>query len=161
MNCPVSWRNDAEVDIISSYMRLYAAGKMVDLRTCLQETLFLTTLERIDMDRLENTDKSEMQTSEMLSVLETLHKVLLAYIWLAYRIPASFHQYEEAAALKETTERCIEFVLEGIEDIEATGGRILKKASQLRAESAADQIQYELAKKKVNHRAERLTASNS
>ncbi|KAF8528165.1 P-loop containing nucleoside triphosphate hydrolase protein [Hysterangium stoloniferum] len=159
MNCPVSWRNEAEVGIVSDYLSYYASGKEVDLEACLEQTLLLDTLHKIDADRIENSGESDLQTSEMLSVLETLHKVLLSYIWLSYRIPASFHQYEEAAKLKETTERCIEFVLEGIEDIDKKSARLLKKASQLRAETSADKIQYDIARKKVQKKVERLAAS--
>ncbi|KAG1774782.1 mitochondrial degradasome RNA helicase subunit C terminal-domain-containing protein [Suillus placidus] len=46
--------------------------------------------------------------------LEGLHKLLVLYLWLSYRLPVAFYQSEEAYALKERTEKALDWCLQNV-----------------------------------------------
>lgn len=150
--CPTSWRSDLEVEVFETYLQQFAAGEAVDLQEALEESHLLSTLERVTEARMEHQENSstglvlgaargyKVQNSETLATLETLHKVLISYIWLAFRMPVSFHQQAEATRLKEETEAGIEFILEGIGNSKVR--HKLKTISQLRSENTDKKIQY-------------------
>lgn len=123
-HCPVTWRVDEEVLVMSKFMKSFTGGGIVDLKRCLQDTSLLDSSRKINDARLRRAENpiqnlridGSLRTKESLQVLETFHKVLLSYIWLSFRIPVSFAQQQLAVELKEQTEACIEFVLEGIGD---------------------------------------------
>ena len=150
--CPTSWRSDLEVEVFETYLRRFASGEAVDLEEALTESHLLPTLENVTQARLEHQKTSstghilgsargyKVQNSETLATLETLHKVLITYIWLAFRMPISFHQQLAAIRLKEETEAGIEFILEGIGNLKLK--QKSKTISQLRLENTDRKIQY-------------------
>lgn len=150
-HCPVTWRMDEEVSVMSKFMESFMDGGIVDLQRCLEHTSLLDSSRRINDARLRRAENPtqdiridrSLRTKESLQVLETLHKVVLSYIWLSFRIPVSFAQQQLAVELKEQTEACIEFVLEGI------GTRKMLR-SFLKSSPPADQLQ-EKATPKINY----------
>jgi ATP-dependent RNA helicase SUPV3L1/SUV3 len=168
--CPTSWRSDLEVEVFETYLRQFASGEAVDLQEALTESHLLSTLETVTQARIEHRDTSsagkilgsalgyKLQNSETLATMETLHKVLISYIWLAFRMPVSFHQQPEAIRLKEETEAGIEFILEGIGSSRVR--RTSKTISQLRTESPDRKIQYMPHKEKIPLILRRLSANN-
>lgn len=148
---PTAWRSDLEVETFETYLRQFTSGEPVDLRESLEESHLLPTLENVTESRMEHQQRSpgrvlgsargyRVQNSETLATLETLHKVLINYIWLAFRMPVSFHQQPDAIQLKEETEAGIEFILEGIGNSRVR--RKTKTLSLLRAENREAKIQY-------------------
>lgn len=150
--CPTAWRSDVEVEIFEIYLRQFASGEAVDLQECLAESHLLSALEKVTQARIEHQNSSPtgkilgsargypVQNLETLATLETLHKVLINYIWLAFRMPVSFHQQPAAIRMKEETEAGIEFILEGIGNPKVRRGS--KTLSQLRAENPENKIKY-------------------
>lgn len=52
-----------------------------------------------------------LSTPRALESLESLHKALTVYLWLAQRQPVYFGSHTEAGALKRELEKCIDWVL--------------------------------------------------
>jgi ATP-dependent RNA helicase SUPV3L1/SUV3 len=156
---PTAWRSDLEVETFEAYLQLFMSGEPVDLRESLDESQLLATLESVTQARVEHQRRSpggrilgsaagyKVQNSETLATLETLHKVLINYIWLAFRMPVSFHQQPEAVQLKEETEAGIEFILEGIGNSKVR--RRTKSLSLLRAVDSEPKIQYKGKEEKL------------
>ncbi|GJJ11831.1 hypothetical protein Clacol_006069 [Clathrus columnatus] len=168
IHCPVSWRVDEEVHIMTKYMKRFMEGGAVDLKDCLGSTHLLDSMKTINDARLEQQEnpsqRFELDTvrnKESLQVLETLHKVLLSYIWLSFRVPASFAQQPLAMELKEQTEACIQFVLEGIAD-----RRLLRNLSSSQLVAVGEQediktkISYTQRPKLANPRLRKLVESS-
>ncbi|KAF8589700.1 P-loop containing nucleoside triphosphate hydrolase protein [Ramaria rubella] len=148
---PTTWRSEMEVGVFEHYLRQYTSGRVVDLHECLEESELLATLERVNEARKEYQIRNpsglpeaasgdQYQNTLTLSTLETLHKVLINYIWLAYRMPVSFAQQSIAVRLKEEAEAGIEYLLERIG--ERRLDREFKTVSQIRAENPEGKIQY-------------------
>ncbi|EJD48633.1 P-loop containing nucleoside triphosphate hydrolase protein [Auricularia subglabra TFB-10046 SS5] len=47
----------------------------------------------------------------VLAELERMHRVLIMYLWLSYRLPVAFSEQERAFEIKQELERCIAFFL--------------------------------------------------
>jgi len=142
--CPVSWVNEVEVGIMQSYISSYLDGEIVDIQKCFEYSQLLVSMKAISEKRLDNDEsQSQAQRKQDLVTLETLHRSLLSYIWLSYRLPASFAQQEEAIKLKEETEANIEFVLVRIEHHDLLR-KIAKTPKQLKEEGGAPSINYEM-----------------
>lgn len=151
---PTSWRTDTEVEVFGHYLRQFAGGRAVDLRECLEPSGMLRTLEAVNHARQMCDERRssrelgaamghEVQTTSKLATLETLHKVLVNYIWLGFRMPMSFNQHPYALELKEETEKGIEFILEGIEDVHGRlEKREVKTLKALREEKKVKKIDY-------------------
>ncbi|KAI5818121.1 P-loop containing nucleoside triphosphate hydrolase protein [Pyronema omphalodes] len=65
-------------------------------------------------------------TAEDLQRLENLHKMLIHYLWISYRFPATFHPRETAEQLKELCERQIEKGLQAVKFTRARQDRAKK-----------------------------------
>ncbi|KAI5786719.1 P-loop containing nucleoside triphosphate hydrolase protein [Pyronema domesticum] len=65
-------------------------------------------------------------TTEDLQRLETLHKMLIHYLWISYRFPATFHPRQTAEELKDICERQIEKGLQAVKFTRARQDRVKK-----------------------------------
>ncbi|KIJ31831.1 hypothetical protein M422DRAFT_185414, partial [Sphaerobolus stellatus SS14] len=149
-NCPVAWRKEAEVEIMTSFIRRYMAGEIVDIEECFNERELLSILKSTSAERISGVGtRTDAQQKDLLGKMETCHRVLLAYIWLAYRNPVSFTQMTEAIALKEETESNIDYILSSIQDPILAEQPAPKTAAQLREEGQSLPLEYELRLQKA------------
>jgi len=65
----------------------------------------------------------EVTDARQLQIIETLHKVLVLYLWLGNRAPAAYHQTEQAFALKTRVERALDVGLQSMSWRRAAKGK--------------------------------------
>ncbi|KAF8638876.1 hypothetical protein AX17_001931 [Amanita inopinata Kibby_2008] len=139
---PIPWRDLTCVQITRRLVKMYQERLEVNLNMAIKGTGFMEALEGIESLNSEiNFRDSHMKTSDSridnsllhrqkkevpganrvgkpnqttLSLLETFHKILVLYLWMSYRNPASWSNREEVSGLKMRVERALERCLEGL-----------------------------------------------
>jgi ATP-dependent RNA helicase SUPV3L1/SUV3 len=110
MSSPISWRDPDIVEIFSQFYRQYLNHMRVNLVECLQHGP-LDQLADVEADMSHGPPRSSQQT---LRTLESLHKVLVFYMWMHMRSPVAWGDHLDASNLKERTERALDWSLQGI-----------------------------------------------
>ncbi|KDQ59803.1 hypothetical protein JAAARDRAFT_126493 [Jaapia argillacea MUCL 33604] len=109
MMSPVTWRDERAMECVARLMHMYRNSRSVSLKTLISDTEMFDVL--IDtVGRMEG-NKSVVNAAETLSVLESLHKVVVHYLWYTYRAPVSFPDQDEGFVLKERVEKVMEWCL--------------------------------------------------
>ncbi|KAI0081395.1 P-loop containing nucleoside triphosphate hydrolase protein [Panus rudis PR-1116 ss-1] len=121
---PVPWRDGTVVRFMSQLLRLYQTNYRVHLQQALQESGLLDVLRDISA-WMEKDDTEKVKGPTHLNELESLHKCVLAYIWLAFRNPISFSDMEYAVKLKGQTESAIEWYLKALSQLHVKSKRAL------------------------------------
>lgn len=122
LHAPIPWQNPPVKAAAKNIARTYSKGTSVTLKSCLAGTPFLQSLDRVK--RLESSTRTSERRrkeladelvkgnkDELLMDLEALHKTVGVYLWMSYRMPASFPEQEAAFRLKMDTESAIEWYL--------------------------------------------------
>lgn len=109
---PIPWRDEIALSVIVPLLHMFRKSVHVDITAALQDTKLLTTL--TDLESLMKTSCPPKSNSHQLDLLESFHKVLVMYVWYAYRSPVLFSSYEEAQVLKERVEKALDWALEGV-----------------------------------------------
>ncbi|THV07955.1 hypothetical protein K435DRAFT_642265 [Dendrothele bispora CBS 962.96] len=108
---PFPWRDRRSLDIIQKLVQTYARTMYVGLRDLLDGTSFMADLEFMEG---EMSNQPHAVPRYAIESLESFHRSLAFYAWLAFRKPVSFSDIEEVMALKERVERALHWGLEGL-----------------------------------------------
>ncbi|KAF9239148.1 P-loop containing nucleoside triphosphate hydrolase protein [Melanogaster broomeanus] len=111
-DCPTSWRDPMSLDVLSQIIRLYRTAIRVDLHAVLAAAPFMQELKRVE-ETMPHRGEPEM-CMKALQILESMHKVLVLYIWLSFRHIVAFHGSDEAHELKVRVEKALEWCLQQI-----------------------------------------------
>lgn len=109
---PVNWLDPIAVAFTAHLCQMYNDTIRVGILDALRTGAYMETLEKVEMKF--GARSSEAAPSQALPVLEGLHKSLVLYLWLSYRLPVAFYQSEEAYALKERTEKALDWCLQNM-----------------------------------------------
>ncbi|EGN96410.1 hypothetical protein SERLA73DRAFT_186151 [Serpula lacrymans var. lacrymans S7.3] len=111
MSAPISWSDPAFLEVLKRFVRMYQSQIRVDIYTALRSAPFLPMLTEIE--ELMSTGQLRFSPSpKTLPTLETLHKVLVLYMWLGNRNGMAYYQRDEVYDLKVRTEHALEWCLE-------------------------------------------------
>lgn len=136
-SAPVNLRDNQVVEALVSFVKDFAKGKPILMEEWGRQVGLFDALESInDARRLKATARENehsggggsseidsMFTKQQLSPvfspttlqsLESSHRCLTLYLWLSYRLAPIFSDQTKARELRQTIEKGIEFVLEGI-----------------------------------------------
>lgn len=102
---PVPVRDPLAVEAIRTILSLYRVKLAVKLHEALQASGLSESYRNVKqrLKRVETVSK-KTSLSEMLNVLETVHKILVMYLWLSYRQLVAFPDQEEAFAMRSEAE---------------------------------------------------------
>ncbi|KZV90811.1 P-loop containing nucleoside triphosphate hydrolase protein [Exidia glandulosa HHB12029] len=83
--------------------------------------------------------------AHILPRLESMHRVLIAYLWLSYRLPTAFHEQPRAFELKEDLELCISFYLRELGTQQHAGKKQARVAEPVDADAVFEEEEDEFA----------------
>lgn len=107
---PVSWRDPALVEALKKFMKDSWTRSYVDINACLQTTAFYDSL--VTVERAMEAGHRLRNAGALLKNMESLHKAVVLYIWMSFRMPVLYSQYDVAAELKIRLERALQWSLE-------------------------------------------------
>ncbi|KAJ8591466.1 P-loop containing nucleoside triphosphate hydrolase protein [Rhizopogon salebrosus TDB-379] len=107
---PVNWLDLPSVEFTARLCQMYNDTIRVGIFDVLRIGPHLEALEKVEKI-MSGARSSAAAPSQALPVLEGLHKSLVLYLWLSYRLPVAFYQSEEAHALKERSEKALDWCL--------------------------------------------------
>ncbi|KAF7441248.1 RNA helicase [Pleurotus ostreatus] len=117
---PIPWRDRRLIEVIGDFMTKYREKFQVDLVSCLEETMYIKALRETEVKMTEGGQpKSNVQA---LDVLETLHKILVLYMWMSMRHPVAWSSHDDVSKLKARTEVALEWSLEGLTEAQELMG---------------------------------------
>ncbi|RDB19317.1 ATP-dependent RNA helicase suv3, mitochondrial [Hypsizygus marmoreus] len=120
VQAPIPWRDDKALEIVGRFISMYRDEMDVELTAAMEGTQMLETLGKVEVQMM-GVDKVKAAAT-MLEVLESLHRVLVVYLWMSFRYPVVYHCHDQVADMKGRVERALEWVLKGM-----TMGRREKK----------------------------------
>lgn len=110
---PMNWRDPLAVEFAARLCQIYNEKIRVPILHALQAGSYIEALE--DVEAMMSGGKSSAGApSKGLVTLEGLHKSLVLYLWLSFRLPVAFYQSEEAYTLKERTEKALDWCLRNV-----------------------------------------------
>ncbi|KAF8165684.1 P-loop containing nucleoside triphosphate hydrolase protein [Crassisporium funariophilum] len=112
MFAPIPWRDEMAAEFIRQILRVHRNQMSVDFMGAVKNTHFIEVMKL--MEERMSKDDPPRSTTDGLMVLESLHKVIVMYIWMSFRNPVVYAQYEEVAELKTRLEAVLNWCLEGI-----------------------------------------------
>lgn len=137
-NAPASTRDVKVMAVLSNCVRMYARGALIRFEDAQRELGMLEALEGIEAIKstAERKMRQELAKSpaapgspahsaanyveqgaldiNILVVLESLHRSVTLYLWLAFRFPLAFCYHKQVTHIKLRTEEAIDFGLETI-----------------------------------------------
>jgi ATP-dependent RNA helicase SUPV3L1/SUV3 len=139
---PIQWRDERVVSVVEKMLRMYGQSMSVRLNKAIEGTEFLGTLK--DVEESIEADLTPAPAPDTLDVLESLHSILVLYLWMSYRNPVTYHDHDDVVSLKARTESALDYCLEGMtkeEDAEVipTWG---EKLDQRAAEKRSRNVPY-------------------
>lgn len=114
LSAPVAWRDPSIVDAMKRFMKEASTHTYVDLEAALKPTPYYDALQTVE--KAKAAGHTLRNPALILSNLESLHKALVVYIWMSFRMPVLYSQYDVAAGLKERLERMLQWSLERLSD---------------------------------------------
>lgn len=134
---PVNVRDPKLVDIFVSMVNGFADNYHVELEDVLESSELLEMLEEVEdaLASLPPLPPHAAASSQYLAppiavksipALETLHKSLVTYIWLSYRLELGFPDRELAMSYKERAEKVLDLCLQRLPGVKEKRGK--KKA---------------------------------
>lgn len=112
MMAPIPWRDDICLGVAAKYIQMYRKSLNVDLMACIQHTNFMEVLARVERPMAAKLPPKS--TSSILQSLEAFHKSLVLYIWMSFRNPVAYSNYQEAGQLKTRLEKAMDWCLQGM-----------------------------------------------
>lgn len=107
---PMNWRDPLAVEFAARLCQIYNEKIQVPILQALRVGPCLDALESVE-GMMSGGKSAAGAPSQGLAILEVLHKSLVLYLWLSFRLPVAFYQSEEAFALKERTEKALDWCL--------------------------------------------------
>jgi|SRR5882762_608894 len=133
---PVPWVDNVCLDILAMFFQQYRNRMRVNIVECLQAGP-LGALEAVEMSM--GKDSPPKSTHGVLGQLESLHKLLVIYVWMQLRSPVAWPDIA-VHELKERTERALDWCLQGLSwDMRP---HRLSDLKALREKKLAGQISY-------------------
>ncbi|KAI9069475.1 P-loop containing nucleoside triphosphate hydrolase protein [Trametes sanguinea] len=112
-NSPCPWRDDNAVAGAVSVMEIYRDNFRVSVEAALYRAGLLQKLnEAVLLMESDQTTYDQKMIVNMLSNLETVHKVIVLYLWYSYRYAVAFPDLQKAYQLRLITEFTMEWSLE-------------------------------------------------
>ncbi|KAH8100306.1 P-loop containing nucleoside triphosphate hydrolase protein [Cristinia sonorae] len=114
MQAPVSWRHESAMKCMLKFVEMFQRDVRVDVKKALEEVGLLKSYETVvRVSKKEKPTRAEVRHAvNSLFELEILHKMLCAYMWLAWRLQIGFGDREVATEMKAETEKAIYWVLQ-------------------------------------------------
>jgi ATP-dependent RNA helicase SUPV3L1/SUV3 len=109
LQCPFPSMDDQCKAIMGQVLNTYRNKLSVDLRKILLDSGLLATLEQVIASKQTKTDLA--RPKRHLASLETLHSVLTIYAWFSLRSSIAFYAYDQAVALRKTTQEAMDYCL--------------------------------------------------
>jgi ATP-dependent RNA helicase SUPV3L1/SUV3 len=107
LQCPFLSMDNQCKAIMGQVLSTYRNKLSVDLRKILLDSGLLATLEQVIASK--RTDRVLIRPKRDLASLETLHSVLTIYTWFSLRNSIAFYAYDQAVALRKTTQEAIDY----------------------------------------------------
>ncbi|KAJ7684374.1 P-loop containing nucleoside triphosphate hydrolase protein [Mycena polygramma] len=137
LEAPFPWRDKLALDAITQFVSSYYQDMHVKIIDTLQKFGYTARLDRAELAMAKAEQDQESQAalprgkrdydhSWELNGLETLHKILVAYMWLSFRNPVSYPTQEPVADLKERVERVLHWCLSEITRFDDANPRYTK-----------------------------------
>jgi ATP-dependent RNA helicase SUPV3L1/SUV3 len=120
VRAPIQMRDPRVADGVAHFLRAYRDDLSVRVRRALGPSGLLQHLATVGAMR--GGQGPQRVTMATLLPLESLHKLLSLYIWLAFRNPVVWADMEDAAVLKEETEAAMTWCLARLALKRVTGG---------------------------------------
>lgn len=129
---PVNLRDDKAVAAFQKYLGAYIHDGEVLVEEALLETRLVANLEKVELARTAMYDPLEDGLAKhhlapisgaivaAIPGLESLHKALVLYLWLSFRLDLAFPDREKATLLKTRTEEALEYCLERLPGLKRT-----------------------------------------
>jgi ATP-dependent RNA helicase SUPV3L1/SUV3 len=109
LQCPFPSMDDQCKAIMGQVLSTYRNKLSVDLRKILLDSGLLATLEQVIASK--RTKRVLTNPKRDLASLETLHSVLTIYAWFSLRNSIAFYAYDQAVALRKTTQEAMDYCL--------------------------------------------------
>ena len=109
LQCPFPSMDDQCKTIMGHVLSTYRNKLSVDLRKILLDSGLLATLEEVISSK--RTKRVLIRPKRVLASLETLHSVLTIYAWFSLRNSIAFYAYDQAVALRKTTQEAMDYCL--------------------------------------------------
>lgn len=109
LQCPFPSMDDQCKAIMGQVLSAYRNKYSVDLRNILLDSGLLATLEQVIASKRTKTVLTRPKRD--LVSLETLHSVLTIYAWFSLRNSIAFYAYDQALALRKTTQEAMDYCL--------------------------------------------------
>ncbi|KAG6819713.1 hypothetical protein H0H93_009329 [Arthromyces matolae] len=110
---PIAGRDPVSLELVQKFLAAYQDEMYVDLWKILEGSPLIENLETVEM-LMEGNGKSKQMTPMVLSLLESLHKAIVLYVWMTFRRPLSWSCIEEVDALKIRIERALDWGLQAL-----------------------------------------------
>ncbi|KAL0947723.1 hypothetical protein HGRIS_013808 [Hohenbuehelia grisea] len=112
MAAPIPWRDEPSLELIAKLVRMNRDDVRVDLKHALKDSKFLDSLDHVE-DVMSQDAPGQLQ-AKALEMLESLHKILVLYMWMGMRHPVAWSSHEYATGLKKRAEIALEWCLQSI-----------------------------------------------
>jgi ATP-dependent RNA helicase SUPV3L1/SUV3 len=149
-DAPTPWNDPTTREVMGRFAQAFATRLSVDLLDglkghpglvafenvkVLQQTQGSTTTKKAETEE----KKAAPMTPYTLMQLESLHRSIVLYLWLTYRLPLAFSQQEFAVKMKDEVEKAIQFSLEALRSSkERRSGRAVGKNGESARRSERD-----------------------
>jgi ATP-dependent RNA helicase SUPV3L1/SUV3 len=140
---PVNLRDNKVVTAFQNFVKAYIDEGEVLLEDALESGRLIPNLELVELTRKSMHDLSTSQLRAGVTPapipaaivtaipgLESLHKALVLYLWLSFRLPLNFPERTEATELKLRTEAMLDFCLERLPGLKKKRGIKHKRGGQ-------------------------------
>ncbi|KAJ3505348.1 hypothetical protein NLJ89_g7467 [Agrocybe chaxingu] len=113
---PVPWRDFDTTNVIKRLLLKHKTSMSVNLAHAIKSTNFMETLQLMEgamqaQARGEPSKVSLSTTSKSLVQLESFHKVIVFYVWMSFRNPVVYADYDNVMELKERLEVVLNWCL--------------------------------------------------
>lgn len=132
---PVNLRDSKVVTAFQNFVRAYVTEGEVLLEEALESGRLVPNLELVEKTSktMHHPTQSETRAGAVpqaipaaivtaIPGLESLHKALVLYLWLSFRLPLNFPERTEASELKHRTEVMLDFCLERLPGLKRKRG---------------------------------------
>ena len=109
---PIPWRDKLTTSIITRFLDMHSTSMTVDFKKGVEDTGYLETMLKVEKD-MEDKIPPHSTIDTMLR-LESLHKVIVFYIWMTFRSPVVYSEFLLVADLKSRLEKVLNWSLEGL-----------------------------------------------
>ncbi|KAG5637914.1 hypothetical protein H0H81_002675 [Sphagnurus paluster] len=109
---PIPWRDAACLDVIARFVVMLRDEMDVDFAAAMDDTDFMKNLIVVE-ERMASSARPRA-SSDMLGLLESLHKALVVYIWMSFRNPVVWNRIAEVVEMKGRVEKALDWTLQAL-----------------------------------------------